>query len=396
LEETRDRCVEFMHALAERVARLRVPFEWGTAFFNHDLPLVFDVNYLSVVDAVAVSVGQLVDAAERLHGEAEHGHRKIEIVDESEGERLRHEFEALGWETERHLLMARLRAADRQADTSLVREVDEQDLQPVRERGIRSEPWGGEDEVVRQILASYLLLDGATRVKRFAAFVDGHIASYCDLYSDGRTGQIEAVGTLPEYRNQGLARAVVTKAGEEARAAGCDLVFLTADPDDWPKLLYRKLGFDEIGYEYRFQLAPDVILKKLLATTEASRVTLRRNVPGDAFFPVRWEALGEGVKSIRDGAGIDLRSQPVARLLAETGEQVIQNDCATAFDDPDFHRMREAYGGLAAQIVTPILDDGGLMGILSLHQCGVPRVWTPGEIALAKETATRLRSLLHA
>jgi GAF domain-containing protein len=58
--------------------------------------------------------------------------------------------------------------------------------------------------------------------------------------------------------------------------------------------------------------------------------------------------------------------------------------------------MRDAYGGLAAQIVTPILDEGGLMGILSLHQCGEPRVWTPEEIELAKETAARLRSLIHA
>ena len=112
--------------------------------FNHDLPLFWDANFLSVANAAAVSASQLIDAAERLQGEAGHGHRKVEIVDESEGERLRHEFEALGWETERHLLMARLRAADRQSDTSLVREVGELDLQPVRERGIRSEPWGGD------------------------------------------------------------------------------------------------------------------------------------------------------------------------------------------------------------------------------------------------------------
>jgi hypothetical protein len=63
LEETRDRCVAFMHALAERQARLRVPFEWGTALFNHDLPLVWDLNYLSVVDAAAVSASQLSAAA---------------------------------------------------------------------------------------------------------------------------------------------------------------------------------------------------------------------------------------------------------------------------------------------------------------------------------------------
>ena len=32
-----------------------------------------------------------------------------------------------------------------------------------------------------------------------------------------------------------------------SRAAGNDLMFLLANRDDWPKELYRKLGFDEVG-----------------------------------------------------------------------------------------------------------------------------------------------------
>ena len=43
----------------------------------------------------------------------------------------------------------------------------------------------------------------------FAARVDGVIATYCELYSDGGVGQIEAVGTLDEFRNRGLARGAV-------------------------------------------------------------------------------------------------------------------------------------------------------------------------------------------
>ena len=34
--------------------------------------------------------------------------------------------------------------------------------------------------------------------------------------------------------------------------AGSDLTFLLADRDDWPKELYRRLGFDEIGFVYDF------------------------------------------------------------------------------------------------------------------------------------------------
>ena len=38
-----------------------------------------------------------------------------------------------------------------------------------------------------------------------------------------------------------------------------------------------------------------------------------------------------------------------------------------AFDDPAFHRMLDTYGGLAAQIVTPIFGDGRLEAIVSVH-----------------------------
>jgi ribosomal protein S18 acetylase RimI-like enzyme len=90
------------------------------------------------------------------------------------------------------------------------------------------------------------------RTRYFAAFADGDVASYCELYTDGRTGQIEAVATLEAYRNRGLASAVVLRALEESRAAGDTLTFLLADEDDWPKELYRRLGFDQSGRLYRF------------------------------------------------------------------------------------------------------------------------------------------------
>lgn len=382
-----------MDALADRMAGRRIAFRYGTALFQDELPLVYDLNYLRVERPAGATVEKLAAEAERLHGAALHGHRKIAVGGDETAARVRAGFRELGWEEEAYLIMAHHRPPDRAVDTSIVGEVSEFELQPAREHGIRSEPWADTDEVVRQILAQQFLYDQATNVRRFAARLDGEIASYCDLYTDGRTAQVEAVMTLPEARNRGLARAVVTRAVDAARAAGSDLVFLVANPDDWPKELYTKLGFDDLGYERWFQLTPKTVVEHLLADTGASRVTLRQDVPRD-FFPVTHEALAPGVKSIKDGAGIDLRGQPVARVLAETGAPVVQHDCATAFDAPAFHEMREAYGGLAAQIVTPILDAGRLVGILSLHQCGEPRRWTDEEIAGAARAAERARSLI--
>jgi GAF domain-containing protein len=82
--------------------------------------------------------------------------------------------------------------------------------------------------------------------------------------------------------------------------------------------------------------------------------------------------------------------------MLETGRQVVQDDCASAFDDPAFQRMLGAYGGLAAQIVTPVFLDGRLAAIVSLHQLGAPRRWSGGERALAAAAGERVRALLAA
>src|SRR5260370_12077545 len=138
----------------------------------------------------------------------------------------------------------------------------------------------------------------------------------------------------------------------------------------------------------------DVILSGLLAETGASRVTLRRDVPGEYAFPVTHEALAPGVGSLREEHTIDLRTQPVALEVAAE-RQVVQDDSATAFDDPAFHRMRAIYGGLAAQIVTPVArDGGGVAGIVSVHQLGNPRSWTEAEVDACRRAATSLAELL--
>jgi GAF domain-containing protein len=138
----------------------------------------------------------------------------------------------------------------------------------------------------------------------------------------------------------------------------------------------------------------DAILADLLAETGASRVTLRRDLPGDYAFPVTNEALAPGVGSLREEHTVDLRTQPVALEVA-AGRQVVQDDSATAFDDPAFHRMRAIYGGLAAQIVTPVArDEGGVAGIVSVHQLGNPRHWTEAEVEACRNAVTRLGELL--
>jgi GAF domain-containing protein len=125
------------------------------------------------------------------------------------------------------------------------------------------------------------------------------------------------------------------------------------------------------------------------------RVTLRRAVPDD-FYPVVYEARTERARTLIGDTEIDLRGQPVVRVLSEDRAQVVQHDSKTAFDDPAFQRMIASYGDLGAQIVTPVHVDDELAGIISLHHLGEPRRWGPGEVELARDAAAVVAGILAA
>ncbi len=249
----RERVVEFIRDLGRRAAGREEPFPFGVAHFHDELPRVWSRNYLLAEQNLEAATAPLLAAeADRILGGVGLAHRKIEVNDEAQGARLEPELKSLGWDVHCDVLMVARREPDRPTDTSNVEEVGAEELDAVWTKGIRTEPHGGDDDVVRQLVANKRVLIEAMDTRFFAARVDGAVASYCDLYSDGKTGQIEAVGTLEQFRNQGLARATVSRALQASREAGNDLTFLMALRDDWPKELYRKLGFDEIGRVYEF------------------------------------------------------------------------------------------------------------------------------------------------
>src|SRR4029077_20025889 len=107
-------------------------------------------------------------------------------------------------------------------------------------------------QVLEQLFAAKTLIGERVRARFFAVELEGEVVSYTDLYLDGSDAQVEDVGTLPAHRNEGRATAVVLGAIAEARKAGAEFVFLVADANDWPKVLYGRLGFDEVGYYTKF------------------------------------------------------------------------------------------------------------------------------------------------
>lgn len=248
-----DRCVAFLRDHAFRVTNTGPAGRFGTALLYDELPRVWSLNYVLVERNLDEATAEVLAAeADELLSGAGLRHRKVEVLDEAAGERLAGEFQALGWHVERDLVQPHRRPADREVDISFVEEVDTETLAPVWAEAMRKD-FGSDDDVIRQLTEhkQVLAVDGA---RFFAARIDGVLASYCDLYSDGRTAQIEAVQTLERFRNKGLARAVVSGALAASEAEGHNLTFLLADQADWPKQLYEKLGFDVVGSVYEFTL----------------------------------------------------------------------------------------------------------------------------------------------
>lgn len=240
-------------AAAERVE----PFPWGRAIFNDTYHRVYDLNALRVEqNAAALTADGLAAEADRLHAPAGHLHRRVVVPDEVAGERLAPGFRRLGWEVRRFLFMAQLREPDDATVRAAVRELGEAEHWEAKRWFMASAPEAFDDEVVTQLLERDRFKEEVVDFRRYGVAAGGTVVSVCELYSDGATAQVEDVSTREGHRGRGYARATVLTAVATARAAGCDLVFLVADLDDWPKELYAKLGFDPIGLVYDFLRLP--------------------------------------------------------------------------------------------------------------------------------------------
>ena len=228
------------------------PTRHGVALLTPSLPLVWQLNAVRVEDPAA-GPRKLIAEADRVLADC--GHRKLVVHDEELGCRLRPSLEAEGWNAYRLMVMVRRRPPDRAPPARAGGEVDRDAGAAALDAFRREQPFGWQDEAVRQLAAMDDRLGSLAQGRYFAA-PPTDPASACRLYSDGGLAQIDEVGTLEARRGRGHARAAVLAAAEAAAAAGSDPVFLLTDAADWPQELYRRLGFDEIGGVYEFLKLP--------------------------------------------------------------------------------------------------------------------------------------------
>jgi ribosomal protein S18 acetylase RimI-like enzyme len=254
LAEELDRIVAMSRWFEDVTATRSEAWRFGTAVFHDGFPDRWDSNFLRVErpigDATADDLAAVADELlAHLH------HRELIVEDGDDGARLAVRFRELGYEADDLASMVLRRERDR-APSLRAREVSYEVARPVVVAA-NLEGHGGMAPAVAEMLADF----GAVAVERagarfFVADVDGHPASYCELFVHEGAAQVENVSTLAASRNRGAARAVVSAAVEAARAAGADLIWLFADANDWPRQLYAKLGFDPLGASWQFTKPP--------------------------------------------------------------------------------------------------------------------------------------------
>jgi GNAT superfamily N-acetyltransferase len=224
----------------------------GTALLTPSLPLVWQVNAIRVEDPNA-SARELAAEADAVMYAFDH--RKLVVQDEELGARLAPGFEKLGWNVFRILVMLRRRPPEKPAQPGaggeVTREVGAAALAAFR----REQPFGWQEEAVRQLAEMDARFDRVLAARDFASPPDDP-ACACRLYTHDGLAQVDEVGTLQARRGRGHARAAVAAAADTAAAEGAEEVLIVTDAADWPQQLYRSLGFDEIGATYEFLKVP--------------------------------------------------------------------------------------------------------------------------------------------
>jgi uncharacterized protein len=247
------RALEFMRRLALASAEETERFSLGTIVWDRDRPVVWDRNF-AYLEAVPPDTGATAVAEEVDRVQVGLAHRRAVVYNEATAVRLSAGFRELGWDVERFLVMTL--EAEPPAPRHDVWEVGPAELEGSWRTFVREEDEPETAEVERQLLTMRTPLRAVAWVRTFVHCADGIPVSWCDVYSDGETAQIEDVATLRAHRGRGYASSVVAAATRAALRAGNDLTFLVVDEVSGPRQLYERLGFVAVGREHVFFRPP--------------------------------------------------------------------------------------------------------------------------------------------
>jgi ribosomal protein S18 acetylase RimI-like enzyme len=208
----------------------------GFVVRNRDYPDAHDHNRLFIT--APVDADELAAAADRELADA--AHRLIYIHDLEVAGLVGPRLVELGYERNDELVLVAQPPPPR-------REVEVVELDLDERIAVATADWRTEQspDVARQ-LGERIRTVGAAAETTFLAVrsADGAVAAHVDLYIRDGYAQIEELMTTPAARGRGFGSALVVDA---MHRAGDNRTFIVADLDEWPKQMYRRLGFVDLG-----------------------------------------------------------------------------------------------------------------------------------------------------
>jgi ribosomal protein S18 acetylase RimI-like enzyme len=212
--------------------------EWdgGVAYFNDELALVWDVNFVRL-DRDALDLAAEIDRLQ-----AALSHRKVLIEDPSLLERNAPTLIARGFTRRGLVAMAREPGGRLDPD---VRELPYEQVKPFRYEVHMEQLSPPNPEVATQVGRVHDRTTVLTGERWLVIHAGREPAGHCIVYSHDGLAQIEDVGVLERFRGRGLARRLINHALELV-APDHDMVMILAEADDWPRRFYRRLGFEPI------------------------------------------------------------------------------------------------------------------------------------------------------
>jgi predicted GNAT family acetyltransferase len=243
------RVVAFQEGIARRSAQRLVPIAGGFAVLDDRYPASYEHNQLFVTAPIPAAA--VVAEADRVLRQRRH--RYVTALDGDVARRLTPGLLAAGYHEEGTVVMLLDGVPDRAAESSVAAE--RVPLEALRDADARAWDERYPDlaaDTVTQLFERRSATAAACDLSTHVVRADGGVVAWCNLYRVGREAQVESVNTLPRWRRRGFARAVVLDAVSRAREAGCELVFLVADRDDWPRDFYERLGFVVIAEQRSF------------------------------------------------------------------------------------------------------------------------------------------------
>jgi GNAT superfamily N-acetyltransferase len=213
------------------------------------LPDVWAINQLHI--SKAASPAEVMALAEQYQADLSFRHLRVEP--EATARELETALQGAGWKIDREVFMALMGRPTREVPTDAVVPLSEEQVATLMRRWLREDFPDVEAGRLDQV-DDYTRREGKLWAERGFGILDdaGAPAAITKLRSRSGIGWVEDVYTVPEQRNRGFARALVTHASTLARSGGHDLTFIIADDNDWPKHLYESIGFRRVGTVWTF------------------------------------------------------------------------------------------------------------------------------------------------